>query len=211
MLLRQALTEVLVARAGFNVVGQAGNGHDAVALAESLTPDIVLMAASMPELNGIEATRQVTRRLPQVRVIVISGALSRHAVVEAFRAGANGYLLRHSEIDELILAVNIVFRGNTFVASEIANTFDVAELIWEARNPGAERGDGPLSEREREVMQLLAEGKTAREVAERLGISIRTVDGHRERIMRKAGVHNRFDLYRWAVRHGVVAGPEAGA
>ncbi len=199
-----------MARAGFNVVGQAGNGHDAVSLAETLAPDIILMAAILPELNGFDATRQITRREPRTRVIVVGKTLSRHAVVEAFRAGASGYILRNSDIEELILAANIVFRGNTFVAGEIANTFDVADLIWEARKPGAENGGGPLSEREREVMQLLADGKTAREVAERLGISIRTVDGHRERIMRKAGVHNRFDLYRWAVRHGVVAGPEAG-
>lgn len=208
-LLRQALAEVLVSRAGFNVVAQCANGRAAVELAESLAPDVALLAHVMPELNGVEAARQMGRRAPGTRAIVLGGTLSRSAVVSALRARAAGYIMKHCEIDELVLAINIVYRGNPYVAGEIAAEFDVNDLIFEARRPESS-DDDRLSDREREVAQLLAEGKTARVIAETLCISPRTVDGHRSRIMAKVGAHNRIDLYRWALRAGLAPDPGAG-
>lgn len=209
-LLRQALAEVLVSRAGFNVVAQCANGREAVDLAETLAPDIALLAHVMPELNGVEAARQLARRAPNTRAIVLGGTLSRSAVVSALRARAAGYIMKHCEIDELILAINIVYRGNPYVAGEIAALFDVNDLIFEARRPESADDGGRLSDREREVAQLLAEGKTARVIAETLCISPRTVDGHRSRIMAKIGAHTRLDLYKWALRAGLAPDPSGG-
>ncbi len=208
-LLRQALAEVLVSRAGFNVVAQCANGREAVDLAETLAPDIALLAHVMPELNGVEAARQLARRAPNTRAIVLGGTLSRSAVVAALRARASGYIMKHCEIDELVLAINIVYRGNPYVAGEIAALFDVNDLIFEARRPES-ADDDHLSDREREVAQLLAEGKTARVIAETLCISPRTVDGHRAHIMAKIGAHTRLDLYKWALRAGLAPDPGGG-
>lgn len=210
-LLRQSLAEVLEAKAGFEVLGICANGRVAVAMAATLKPDIALLAATMPELNGIEAARQIAHRSPSTRVVVLGSTLSRQKAVAVLRARAAGYVLRHSDVEELILAVNIVFRGNTYVAREIAAVFDVNELIYEARQPDADDDGDHLSEREREVAQLLAEGRSAREIGGLLCISPRTVDGHRERIMRKAGLHSRFEFYRWALRRGLIEREEAAS
>lgn len=204
-MLRTPLRILLDARPGMKVVGECADGHDAVTAAQELQPDVVLMDLNMPNLNGIEATRQIRQRVRGVRVLVLSSYADYGQVREALRAGASGYVLKRSDIDELILAITTVCHGNTYFSASLAESMDVNQLIYESKRPESPTAREVLTAREREIVQLIAEGKTAREIASKLVISEKTVEGHKARAMGKIGAKNRIELLRFALKTGMVA------
>ncbi len=197
---RQSLRSLLDSQPGLKVVADFGNGREAVAAAPELQPDIVLMDVAMPELNGIEATRQIRRAVPGTRVVILSASGDPEQLRLALRAGASGYVIKRSGVDELVMAIDLVRHGNTYFSKELAEQFDLADLIYEAKRPEGTSALDRLTARELEVLQLLAEGHTGRAIAERLVISPRTVEGHKARIMNKVGARNRTDLIRFALK-----------
>lgn len=203
-ILRQSLKMLLGARPEIEIVGEASDGREAIALCERLKPDVVLMDLSMPELNGIEATRQLKRSCPATRVIVLSAYGDQDQLREALRAGATGYVIKRSDIEELTMAIQMVRRGNTYFSADLASSVDISEVIYQSRRPEARSDADSLTSREREVLQLIAEGNTGKDIAGKLYISPKTVEGHKTRIMSKVGARNRADLIRFALRSGIV-------
>ncbi|HEV3331531.1 MAG TPA: response regulator transcription factor [Bryobacteraceae bacterium] len=195
---RQGFKMILGAQPDMEIVGEAGNGREAVELAEQLKPDVVVMDVAMPELNGIEATRRVTGSVPHARVIALSMHKDSVYVREVLRAGARGYLLKDSDAGELVSAVRAVARGEGYLSPAVSNA-----VLDDYRKHVSDPID-LLSSREREVLQMLAEGKTNKEIATVLNLSVYTVDAHRGRIMEKLNLHSINELVRFAVRHGLV-------
>ena len=189
---------LLSAQADLEIVGEAGNGREAVELAASLRPDVVVMDVTMPELNGIEATRRLTAENPHIRVVALSMHKDSVYVREILRAGARGYLLKDSVADDLVAAVRAVAGGEGYLSPAISNAV-LDDYRKHVTNP-----IDLLSSREREVLQMLAEGKTNKEIAVTLNLSVYTVDAHRGRIMEKLNVHSINELVRFAIRNGLI-------
>ncbi len=195
---RQGFKMILGAQPDFEIVGEAGNGREAVELAENLKPDIVVMDVSMPELNGIEATRRLSTSVPHCRVVALSMHKDNVYVREILRAGARGYLLKDSESADVVSAVRAVAQGEGYISPAVSNAV-LGDYRKHVTNP-----IDLLSSREREVLQMLAEGKTNKEIAVVLNLSVYTVDAHRGRIMEKLNVHSINELVRFAVRNGLI-------
>jgi len=195
---RQGFKMILDAQPDMEIVGEAGNGREAVDLAGSLKPDVVVMDVAMPELNGIEATRRMSESVPRSRVIALSMHKDSVYVREVLRAGARGYLLKDSGANDLVAAVRAVAQGESYLSPAISNAV-LDDYRKHVTNP-----IDLLSSREREVLQMLAEGKTNKEIAGVLNLSVYTVDAHRGRIMEKLNLHSINDLVRFAVRNGLI-------
>jgi DNA-binding NarL/FixJ family response regulator len=195
---RQGFKMILGAQPDMEIVGEAGNGREAVELAESLKPEVVVMDVSMPELNGIEATRRLGESLPHTRVLALSMHKDSVYVREILRAGARGYLLKDSVAGDLVSAVRAVAAGEGYISPQVS-TAVLDDYRRHVTNP-----IDLLTSREREVLQMLAEGKTNKEIAAVLNLSVYTVDAHRGRIMEKLNVHSINELVRFAVRNGLV-------
>lgn len=202
VVVRQGLRSLLAGRADIAVVGEAGDGREAILLARRLRPDVVLMDVVMPGLNGIEAAARIHHELPETRIIMLSGYSDTEQVVGAIRAGAAGYLRKAADIDELVLAIQSVVHGNTYFSADLLTGFDALELLRSAKIPGGTALDR-LSAREREVLQLIGEGYTNREIADVLGVTVKTVEAHITRIIQKLGIRRRGDLIRFALRTGI--------
>lgn len=201
--LRQALRYMLEAQSGLEVVGEASNGREAVDMAEKLHPDVILMDTIMPGLNGIEATRQVRRRLPKTKVLMLTGYMEDEHVAGALKAGASGYVIKKSEIDELLLGIQAVHRGNPYFSSSIGDG-DLTDYLWQLKSNSGRVGYELLTAREREVLQLIAEGRSNQKIAEELFISVKTVEAHKEHIVQKLGVRGSAELIRYAIRKGLI-------
>ncbi|MBE0609476.1 MAG: response regulator transcription factor [Dehalococcoidia bacterium] len=202
VLLRHALATLLDSRPDVEIVAEAADGHEALEATEQWHPDVVIMDIGMPRMNGIEATRQIHARFPATKIVILSAYGDAGVVGEALAAGACGFIIKRSDIDELALALRLVATGNVYVSSELAEHMDVAEVTFAAKNnPQTPSG---LTDREREVLQLIAEGHTMRVIAEMLVISVKTVEGHNSRIIAKVGAKNRADLVRYAIEAGLV-------
>jgi DNA-binding NarL/FixJ family response regulator len=199
VLLRQGLRSLLETE-GLQVVGEAGDGRSAVKLVNKLRPDAVIIDISMPGLNGIEATRQIYREWPQVRVIVLSMHSDSRFVLEAFRAGAAGYLLKDAAFEEISVAAEAVLKGRSYVSPGIAEVV-VRQSVgqWSSE---AESEKSMISRREREVIQLLAEGKSTKEIAGSLYVSVKTIETHRRQIMGRLRLQSIADLTKYAIREG---------
>jgi DNA-binding NarL/FixJ family response regulator len=195
---RQGFKMILSAQSDMEIVGEAGNGREAVERAEQLRPDIVVMDVAMPELNGIEATRRVIEAVPHTRVLALSMHKDNVYVREILRAGARGYLLKDSPAGDLLAAVRAVAGGEGYLSPAVSNA-----VLDDYRKHVTDPID-LLTSREREVLQMLAEGKTNKEVAEVLNLSVYTVDAHRGRIMEKLNLHSINELVRFAVRNGLI-------
>jgi DNA-binding NarL/FixJ family response regulator len=195
---RQGFRMILSAHPDLEIVGEAGNGREAVELAATLRPDVVVMDVAMPELNGIEATRRLTADNPHTRVVALSMHKDSVYVREILRAGARGYLLKDSVADDLVAAVRAVASGEGYLSPGVSNAV-LDDYRKHVTNP-----IDLLSSREREVLQMLAEGKTNKEIAVVLNLSVYTVDAHRGRIMEKLNVHSINELVRFAVRNGLI-------
>jgi DNA-binding NarL/FixJ family response regulator len=195
---RQGFKMILDAQADMEIVGEAANGREAVDLAEQLHPDVVVMDVAMPELNGIEATRRLASSVPHARVVALSMHKDSVYVREILRAGARGYLLKDSGAADLVAAIHAVASGESYLSPAVSNAvLDDYRRI--ATNP-----IDLLTSREREVLQLLAEGKTNKEIAGVLNLSVYTVEAHRGRIMEKLNLHSIGELVLFAVRNGLI-------
>jgi two-component system response regulator NreC len=201
--IRQALCMLLESQPDMDVVGDVENGREAVQAVESLHPDIVLMDVVMPGLNGLEATRQIRRVSPATRVVILSGFVDENQLLESLRAGASGYLVKKSDVSELVLAIHTVHRGNMYFSSALSDGFDLAEVLYQARRGSTRESGDTLTGREREVLQLIAEGHTNQQIANALVISVKTVEAHKSHIMAKLHARNRSDLIRYAIRKGI--------
>jgi DNA-binding NarL/FixJ family response regulator len=195
---RQGFKMILDAQADMEIVGEAANGRQAVDLAEQLRPDVVVMDVSMPELNGIEATRRLASSLPRARVVALSMHKDSVYVREILRAGARGYLLKDSGAADLVAAIRAVASGESYLSPAVSNAV-LDDYRRHATNP-----IDLLTSREREVLQLLAEGKTNKEIAGVLNLSVYTVEAHRGRILEKLNLHSIGELVRFAVRSGLI-------
>lgn len=198
---RDGLRPLLEGTPGLSVAGEAADGHEAVRLAAELRPDVVVMDISMPDLNGIEATRRIRAVAPGTRVIVLSMHADRRFVTEALKAGACGYLLKDSAFAELVEAIRSAAQGRAFLSRAITDVV-VQDYVGLARQE-----DGSafaiLSAREREVLQLVAEGSSTKEIADRLAISVKTVETHRRQIMERLGLRSVAELTKYAIREGL--------
>jgi len=196
-ILREAMRSLLEAN-GLSVVGQASDGREAVRLAGSLHPDVAVMDVGMPELNGLDATRALLRQSPHLKVIVLTMHADDAYVFEALRAGARGFVLKTQAASDLLQAIKTVMAGETYLSPAVSG------VVVEAVVSGAEPPADPLTAREHEVLQLVSEGRTTKEVAAALGISVKTAETHRTRLMQKIGVHETAGLVRYAIRRGLI-------
>ena len=200
-LIRQGLSSLLAKTEEIVVVGQANNGREAVRLTEKHQPDLVVMDVSMPDLNGIDATRQIVSRSPKTKVIALSMHSDRQFVAEMFRAGAKGYLLKDSAFEELATAIFKVVRNETYIAPKLSG-FKIEEYTSsEESNPVSIKPR--LSDREREVLQLMAEGNGTKEIAAQLHLSAKTVETHRQHLMDKLEIYSVAELTKFAIREGL--------
>jgi DNA-binding NarL/FixJ family response regulator len=195
---RHGFKMILSAQPDMEIVGEAGNGREAVDLAADLRPDVVVMDVAMPELNGIEATRRLTAANPHARVLALSMHKDSVYVREILRAGARGYLLKDSGPADLVAAVRAIASGEGYLSPAVSDA-----VLNDYRKHVTDPTD-LLTSREREVLQMLAEGKTNKEIAVVLNLSVYTVDAHRGRIMEKLNLHSINELVRFAVRNGLV-------
>jgi DNA-binding NarL/FixJ family response regulator len=200
---RQGLRKILEAKPQWEVVAEAADGREAVRQAEEFKPDIAIVDVAMPLLNGIEAVRQIVRKVSGTRVLVLSMHNDEAYVTQMLRAGAAGYLLKDSADVDLLQAVEAVAAGKSFFSPAIARVI-ADDYVRQLEDRGASDRYELLSEREREIFQLIAEGKTNKEIAALLFLSPSTVDTHRSRIMEKLDVHSAAEIVLYAVRKGVI-------
>ena len=200
-LVRAGLRALLRDLSGIEVIAESGDGRETLNLVKRHRPDVVLMDVSMPELNGLDATVCLKRSFPDVRVLVLSMHANEEYVLRALRAGATGYLLKGAKVAELELAINAVARGDIYLAPSMSK--HVVTKYLRSAEVGVGQLD-PLTPRQREVLQLIAEGRTNKEIAGRLGISVRTVEVHRAQIMERLGVRDTAGLVRYALGAGLV-------
>ena len=201
---RRGLRALLETHAGWEVCGEAADGRAAVDLAQKLSPDIVVMDIGMPQLNGFEATRQILERTRGIEVLVLSMHDSEQLVREVIGAGARGYVLKSDAGRDLVAAVEALLRREQFFSPRVAASVRAADLKVAGPKRPSLRPAGELTRREREVLQLLAEGRANKAVAGVLGISVKTAETHRARIMRKLGMKSLADLVRYAIRNGFI-------
>jgi DNA-binding NarL/FixJ family response regulator len=202
---RRGLTVLLRARPDWEVCGEASDGREAVEKAQKLNPDIVILDIGMPHLNGLEATRQIVKRRPETRILILTLHDSDTLVQEVLNAGARGFLLKSDAARDLVIAVEALRNNKTYFTPKVASM--VLEGFLKKRDGKGTLEASPrakLTPREREIVQLLAEGKSSREVADALGLSVKTAETHRANIMRKLNLHSVSDLVMYAVRNNIV-------
>lgn len=203
IILRHGLRKILAEQPDWQLVAEAGDGREAVHQALALKPDVAVLDIGMPMLNGIEATAQIVRRAPEIKVLILSMHSQEAYVSRALQAGAKGYLLKDSAGKELVKAITTVLGGKTYFSPAVAKLMLDDYVRRRSETTVTDTYDA-LSEREREIFQLVAEARTSKEVAELLGIDVATVETHRSGILEKLGVHNTAELVLYAVRRGVI-------
>jgi two-component system, NarL family, response regulator NreC len=203
-IVRQGLRFLLERQPGMEVVGEASDGREAVQMAEAVRPDVVIMDIAMPLLNGIEATAQMLKHDPRIGVIILSMHSDEDYLVSALNAGAKGYLLKESAEVDLVKAIQSVARGTPFFSPEVAQTM-MEDHVRFLRQRNLEDSYELLTEREKEVIHLLAEGKSNKEVATILNVSVYTVETHRMHLMQKLNLHNTAEIVLYAVRKKIIA------
>ena len=196
-LVRQGLRSLLE-REGIQVVGEAQDGHELLQLAGKHSPDVAVIDIGMPLLNGLDAARELKRAAPKTKAILLTRHNEDEYLIEALRAGAKGYLLKNQAVSDLVHAIHLVCRGQIYLSPGMS-TVVVGAYLSKAELPV-----DPITSREREVLQLVAEGKSTKDIASLLGISVKTADSHRSRLMRKLDIHEVASLVRYAVRKGLV-------
>lgn len=196
-ILREGIRSLLERESDIEIVGEAGDGEEAVAKAGELEPDVVLMDIGMPKMNGIEATRRIRQKYPHIRVLILSMHDDEEYVRPLMQAGASGFVLKRSATTELVVALRAAYQGHTVLAPGLAKL---------AFSEGGSKQDfDGLTERELEVLRLIAEGLTNQQIADRLFISIKTVQAHRANIMEKLQLHDAVELTKYAIRKGIIS------
>ncbi len=201
--MREGLKVLIDSQPGMEVVGQAENGQQVIQLAEQLSPDVILMDIAMPDLNGVEAARFILKANPDIRIIALSVHFDKHFVTEMLKAGASGYVLKSCLFDEVLRAIQTVGAGGHYLSPRITDVVldDYVQYVTEAEKST----EGHLTERERQMVQLLAEGKSTKEIALNLHVSPKTVDSNRRQIMNKLGIFSIAELTKYAIREGLTS------
>jgi len=199
--LRDGVRMVLESQAGFKVVGTADNGADAVELASDLQPDIAVLDVAMPNMNGLEATREIKERCPTTAVVILSMYDNEEYLREALRAGASAYVLKRAAAKELVSAIQTVRQGQSYLDPALTRTL-ISDYVRQVER--VDEAPDSLTDRELEVLKLVAEGFTNRQIALKLTISIKTVQTHRANLMDKLNLHDRTELVRYAIRRGLI-------
>jgi two-component system, NarL family, response regulator NreC len=197
VMLRQAV-KVHLEQQGFTVIGEASDGHEAVRLSRDQQPEIAVLDVAMPLLNGIDAAREIIKESPRTRVLLVTMHADTDFVLQGLRAGIKGYVLKTRTMSELVQAVREVSKGNTYLSPGASD--GVVEAFLRGTEPAAD----PLTARERQVLQLVAEGKTTKDIANLLNVSTNTVESHRTNIMQKLEIHDTAGLVRYAIRRGLI-------
>ena len=201
-MMRDGLRMLLNQAKNIEVVGEAHDGQTAVQMAKKLYPDVIVMDIGMPGLNGIEATRQIVGKSPNTKVVALSMHADRRYVVQMLQAGASGYLHKDNAFEELAVAIQTVMKGKTYLSPDIARN-----VVEECKRLSGKKDDGSvftiLTDREREVLQQIAEGKATKEIASELSVSVKTIETHRHQIMEKLDLHSVAELTKYAVREGL--------
>ena len=203
-IVREGFRKLLELENDFAIVGEAKNGREAVALVKKLKPAVVLMDIAMPQLNGLEATRQILKALPATKVLMLSAHSDDAYIQDATAAGARGFLLKQTTAHMLSDAIRAVQKGNTFFCALIAKRLDKRQRKTPDRDGVAKARKTALTSREMEVLQLIAEGKANKETASELGIGLKTVEKHREHLMEKLDIHDTAGLTRYAIGAGII-------
>jgi RNA polymerase sigma factor (sigma-70 family) len=203
-MMRDGIRAILERHPTFEVVGEASDGREAVHQARQLQPDVVVMDISMPLLNGLEAMRQILQGCPDTSVLILTVHEREDLVAQLLSAGASGYLLKRAAAQDLVSAIQAVFRGNAYIDPAIAKHV-ISGYISHIQSRGFDSASGNLTDREREVLQLVAEGYTSREIADLLHLSMKTVQNHRTKILRKLDLHDRGDLIKYAIENGIIS------
>ncbi|PYV28803.1 MAG: DNA-binding response regulator [Acidobacteria bacterium] len=190
--------KVLLEREGFEVVAEASNGQQAVQMSEKFHPDVAVLDLAMPLLNGLDAAREIQRVSVKTKPIILTMHAENHYILEALHAGAKGFVMKTHAAEDLVQAIREASRGRTYLSPEVSRT------VVQAYQDKVDIRPEPLSPRERQVLQLIAEGKSTKEVAGLLNISVKTAETHRTRIMEKLSIHETAGLVRYAVRRGIV-------
>ena len=204
LIVREGLHVLINQQADMEIVGEAENGKAAIELARKLKPDVIIMDVSMPGMNGIEATRQIKTEMPDIKVIALSAYDNREYVMGMVKAGVSGYLLKDCAFEELISAIRTVLQNKSYLSPDAARV--VLETQSEIQSsPGNIAHNATLSEPDLELIKLVAEGKTAREIAEKNNLSVKTIEGRRRRIMKKLHINNTAELVKYAILERVVS------
>jgi two-component system response regulator NreC len=203
-IIRSGLRMLLERQLGFAVVGEAADGRQAVEMARGLRPDVAMLDIAMPNLNGIEAARQICAELPKTRIVILSVHSDEAYVLKALKAGARGYLLKDSAESDIINAVRVVGAGKAFFSPEISRLL-VEDYVRQLQHRGMDDSYELLTTREREILQLLAEGKANKDIAAMFNLSVYTVETHRSHILQKLNLHSLAELILYAVRKGVIS------
>ncbi|MBI9016686.1 MAG: response regulator transcription factor [Phycisphaerae bacterium] len=202
-IMREGLKNLIDQQDGMQVIGEAGDGRRAVELTQEHSPNVVIMDVSMPGLNGIEATRQIKNQNPATKVLALSVHPGRHFVSDMLKAGAAGYLLKNCAFKEMKIAIDTLLEDHTYLSPGLTDV--IVEDYVKQLNSGQTAVCAGLSSREREVLQLIAEGNSTKQIAQLLHVSAKTVATHREHIMSKLSIHNVVDLTKYAVREGLTS------
>lgn len=197
-IVREGIKSLLASQGNISIVGEASDGREAVEMARRLLPDLVIMDISMPLLNGLEATRQIREKLPQCKILVLTVHDNREYVHQILKAGASGYLVKKTAASTLFEAIQAVYQGEAFFSPSISKI--LMEDFIEKRGEDEE----PLSPREREILQLVAEGRSNKEISEILCLSVKTIESHKENIKRKLGIQDHAGMIKYAIRKGLV-------
>lgn len=202
-ILRDGICSIVKGCPDMEVIGEAADGITALSLVEKLSPDVVIMDISMPDLNGIDATRRIITDHPKIKIIALSMHHEKQFVSEIFKAGASGYLLKDCAFDELEHAVRIVMDGKTYINPQIANL--VIESLVNQPQATSQKIFTLLTDREREVLQHIAEGQSTKEIASKLNVSAKTIESHRRQVMSKLNMRNVAELTKYAIREGLTS------
>jgi two-component system response regulator NreC len=203
-IVRKGIRSLLDDQANIEVVGEAEDGREAIEKVEELSPDIILMDNTMPILNGLEATRQIKKRFPEVKILILTMHTNEEYIFQFLRAGASGYLVKQTAPTELVSAIEAVCRGDSFLSPSISRTI-IDEFVRQAEATGKWDSYDSLTDREREVLQLLAEGFSSKEIADHLHISVKTVGVHKINLMHKLNLHSQSELTKYAIRKGIIS------
>lgn len=207
-LVRSGMRSLLESRGGFEIVAETGDGREAVSFARRLRPDIVILDIGMPGLNGLEAASRIAREIPETKIVILSMHTSEHYVLEALRAGAVGYVVKDAAVEELEQALCAVLHGDLWLSPGVSRYLleDYRRLSHGAAADQPRSALELLTPRQREILQLIAEGHSSREIAERLSLSQKTVENHRTQIMERLDIRDIPGLTRFAMRNGLVSG-----